>query len=124
MYHFINAGKQESAEPARRERAEHVAVGDERDVAAGAEGLVDDAIDAASDVLGGLAAGAAVAPQVPVGPLLSDLRGRDPLVLAVVELDQVVAKLGRQAGELRGLPRARQRRRQHERELAAGDPLP
>src|SRR5436190_1571959 len=107
--------------PPGGERAQDVAVGDERDVAVGAQDLVDDAVDAAADIVGRLAVRGAVAPQVPVGPSLADLGGRDALVVAVVELEQVVAQLRRQAGQLCGLPGARQRRGEDERELATAD---
>src|SRR5207302_4551635 len=41
-----------------------------------------------------LAAGAAVAPQVPVGALFADLLGGAALVVAVAELDQEIGRLG------------------------------
>src|SRR5439155_14258108 len=70
-------------DPAGRQRPQDMAVGDQRDVTRGAARLLDHAVDAAADVVGGLAARAAVTPEVPVGPLLPDLRRRDPLVGAV-----------------------------------------
>src|SRR5439155_16054073 len=59
-------------------------------------------------LLRGLAAGAAVGPQVPVGPGLADLDGTDALVLAVVPLHEVLVDLrDRQAGDLGGTDRTK-----------------
>ena len=65
-----------------------------------------------------LAPRAAIPPQVPPGVLLADLRSREPLVLAVVPLAQVLADLGpvAEAGELARLAGPPQRAHQHERE--------
>jgi hypothetical protein len=88
-------------------------------VAEGQHALVAGAADEADEFRGALqdlrrrlAAGAAVAPEVPVGVPRTDLVGRHSLVLAVVELGQERRRLGRwKAGQLRGarspLPRAR-----------------
>ena len=65
---------------------------------------------AAPTSAGRLATRAAVAPQVPVRPRLADLRRRDPLVLAVVPLEQVLvsrpARRSRPAGRSRARARA------------------
>ena len=55
-------------------------------VAADAPHLRDHAVDALSHLLGGLPVRAAVPEQVPVGPLLVDLHGRQPFVVTVVPL--------------------------------------
>ena len=72
-----------------------------------------------------LAAGAAVAPQVPVRSRATDLGRRAALVLAVVDLHQVLVELQRVAepGQLRRAPRALQRAREHQGERAAAQPL-
>lgn len=84
-------------------------MGDKEDVAvlAGAHGglvplaadLGDEAVEALRDLLGALSAGAAVAPNVPVGveallgAAAADLGARDALVVAVVPLADVVGDL-------------------------------
>ena len=86
-------------EPAGGEHAQDVAVGEERDVAAGGQRAGDHAVGALAGLRERLAAGRAVAPQRPAGPLLADLGRRAPLVVAVVDLGQVGVDLGLEAGE-------------------------
>src|SRR4029079_25638 len=107
--------------PARPERAEDVAVGEDRDVAVDRQDLLDDAVAAGCDLGRRLAVREAVAPQVPAGLLLADLRRRDALVVAVVPLEEVLADLAAVAepGQTRGLARAVERAREHEREVVA-----
>ena len=96
----------------------------QRDVALDGARLGDDAVAAGGDVVGHLAAGRAVAPQEPVRALLADLRRGQPLVLAVVPLEQVVAQpRALEARELRRLPRPRERGAEHEGEVVAGEAL-
>src|SRR3954453_3223188 len=111
--------------PAGADDAQDVAVGDEGDVAVDGQGLGDDAVGAGAHVVGRLAVGHAVAPQVPARSPLADLRRRDALVVAVVVLEQLVAHLGvrAQAGELGRLPRARQRADEHRGEARAAQLL-
>ena len=78
-------------DPARAEHAQHVAVREHRSRAARTRELGDHAVGALADVARLLAAGAAVAPQAPVGTQLLDLRCGQTLVLAVVPLEQVLA---------------------------------
>src|SRR3954463_12332247 len=85
--HADTAGRQEepSAEahrllhPPRGEGAQDVAVGEEGDVAARAEDLVDDAVAARADLVCRLAVRHAVGPQVPVRALRADVGRRDAL---------------------------------------------
>ncbi len=81
-------------DPARREHAQHVTVGERERVAAGGPQTGKRTIGARPHVGGLLPAGAAVAPQVPVRVALADLGRRQPLVVAVVPLPQVLAELG------------------------------
>ena len=92
------------ADPSGRQHAEEVAVAEQQDAAAGLPQAGDDAVGAVADVGDRLASGAAVAEQVPAGPLLADLGGPPALVRAVVPLGQVGDDLG--AG-----PRSRPARR-------------
>ena len=108
-------------DPARAEHAQVVAVGEQGDVAVGGEGAPDHPVGAGADLVRGLAARAAVAPQVPPGSHRADVLGADALELAVLELAQVVVD-HRPVGEARqlaGLAGAAQRARQHEREVPA-----
>ena len=94
-------------------------------VALGRQRALDHAVGARADRRQRLAAREAVAPDVPARDGLADLLGGEPLVLAVLALAQVVVGLGAVAvaGQLGGSARALQRRGEHERELAAGQPL-
>ena len=88
-------------DPARRQGAQDVPVGDDRDVALGRAQAGDGAVTARGDVVGALAARRSVAPQVPVRALGADLRRGQALVLAVVPLQEVVVEGRRlEAGEL------------------------
>src|SRR4029079_3419458 len=109
--------------PARPEGAQDVAVGEDRDVAVDRQHLLDDAVAAGRDLGRGLTVRDAVAPQVPPGLLLADLRRRDALVVAVIPFEQVLAHLAAVAepGEAGGLARAVERARQHQREGVAAD---
>src|SRR5262249_18476067 len=67
-----------------------------------------------------LAVGRPVAPERPAGPVLADLRRRQPFEGAVVDLDEVGLPLGvGEAGEACGLEGASARRGEHEREPTA-----
>jgi len=84
-----------------------VAVAEEQDVAFGWADSLDHAVGAAAGFVDALAARRAIAPERPVRALLVDLRRREPFVLAVVQLDQVVGDGGlREARQLRRPPRA------------------
>jgi hypothetical protein len=98
-------------------------VGEHGRIALEALELADHPIHAPAHVGGRLAVRAAVAPQVPVRTLLPDLRGRDPLVLPVVPLDQVVGQLGAlaHAGQPAGLDGSVERAREHALERKAGE---
>ena len=87
--------------------------------------LGDDAVGAGADLGRRLAAGAAVGPQRPVGAIDVDVGARPPLVVAVVPLEQVVAKLRpvAEAGELAGLPGAAERAAEDAVELDGGERL-
>jgi hypothetical protein len=102
-------------DPAGTERAQDVPVGHDRHVPVDGEDLLDHAVAARRHLVGRLAVGHAVAPQVPVGALLADRRRRDALVVAVVPLEQVLADLGRvaEAGQPGRLARAVERAREH-----------
>src|SRR5262245_60249717 len=104
------------AEPARREQPEQVAVREQRDVAAGGAGPREHAVDALADLLGALAAGAAVGEDHPARRALLDLVRRQALVLAVVPFDEVGLDLraGAEARQVAGDPRALQRAREHQ----------
>src|SRR5206468_2179693 len=67
-----------------------------------------------------------VAPEPPTRSLLADLRRREPLVVAVIPLPQLVHDLGRagQSRELARLPRAQQWAAEHERERPPAKFLP
>ena len=110
-------------DPAGGEHAQDVAVGEDGDVAVGGQRAGDHAVGPLARLRHGLAAGRAVGPQRPARALGADLRRRPALVVAVVDLGQVGLDLGRVAGQPRGLARANARRREHERELAARQPL-
>jgi hypothetical protein len=68
-----------------------VAVSERDNVALGKgrQRTLDDAVGARADLVRGLAPRVAVAPEVPAGPLLADLRRGESFVLAVVELPEV-----------------------------------
>ncbi len=72
-----------------------------------------------------LAAGTAVAPQVPIGPRGVDLARGEPLVLAVVPLHQVLAHLrfAVEPCERAGFARSRGRADEHALEAPRGEPL-
>ena len=77
---------------------------------------LDQRVDALGHLLRGLAARAAVAEQLPIGVRLPDLLGRQPLELAVVELEQPLVHLDPVAEprEPARLLRAEHRAREHE----------
>src|SRR5437899_7069611 len=97
-------------------------VREQRGVAAGLGGPVDDAPGPRRDAVEGLATGRA-RPHGPSGTLLADLRRGTPFVLAVVPLLEVVVGLDpvAVAGEAARLDRARERGGQHGRERAAAE---
>ena len=109
------------AEPARGKHAEKVAAGEDEHVALdGALARADfrhDAIGPSGDVARRLSAGAAVAEEEPVGPLGVNLLRPQPLVLAVVPLDEVGIDDGRgaEAGQFAGLPGPPERTGEHVR---------
>src|SRR5262245_51010985 len=85
----------------------------------------DHAVGARPDLRRRLAAGTAVAEELPVGALGVDL-GRGPaLVVAIVPLDEVAVELGRvrEAGELAGARRALERARPYPGEAEPAQPL-
>src|SRR5271165_1448343 len=106
-------------DPAGAEDPQDVAVGEHGHGPLDAEDLRDHAVRPRADVLRPLAPGAAVAPQVPAGPLGVDLCGREALVVAVIPLEQVGPQLGRlaEATQLACFPRTSQRAAQHELEV-------
>src|SRR5262249_17465082 len=71
--------------------------GEGKHVAADGPQAGDHAVGPRAHVRHVLAARAAVAEQIPVRPLLADLRGRFPLVVAVVPPDEVRVRRGRGA---------------------------
>src|SRR5437764_7448328 len=73
-------------------------------------------------LIGLLTVWATVSPQAPTRPLLADLRGGEPLVVAVIPFAKVLAdrRPVREAGQFARLARPPQRARQHERELPTG----
>src|SRR2546429_2684259 len=97
-------------------------VREQRGVAAGLGGPVDDAPGRRRDAVEELAAGRA-RPHGPSGTLLADLRRGTSFVLAVIPLLEVVVGLDpvAVAGEAARLDRARERGGQHGRERAAGE---
>src|SRR4051812_18952243 len=78
----------------------------------------DNALDARPDIGRSLAARTTISPHSPVGSRLADLRSRQPLVVAVVPLPQVLIDNGqaKQISELTRLSRPSERRREHRRE--------
>src|SRR5439155_19726902 len=112
------------AEPPSCENSEAVAVGEDQDVAVRFLDIDDDAVHPAPDMCGGLTAGAAVRPEIPVGALLSDLLRREAVVLAVVELDEAIVdlRLG-EPGKASRPARTPQRAREHAGELVRSQHL-
>src|SRR4051794_8997647 len=98
-------------DPAGARNPAEVPVRDEHDVAAGVDRPLERAVGALADVVDGLTAGEAVAPDLPVRALGADLLRRLALDVAVVPLHQVVVELRAvaEAGELGGLARALER---------------
>src|SRR5262249_30303744 len=92
------------AQPPRREDAQEVAAGKQEHVAGNDSNSLDDAIGASADLCWRLAAGAAVAKQLPIGPGRADVDGLAAFVLAVIPFDEVgigrrhVAEAGQAAG--------------------------
>src|SRR5207237_10280041 len=91
-------------EPPSGEDPEAVPVGEHEHVPVGFDDLLEDAIHADADPLGCLPARAPVCPQVPLRPRLANLPRGEALVLAVVELAEVIddLRLG-EAGEACGV---------------------
>ena len=82
-------GARRQSEPAGRDHADDVAAGERQHVALDAAHAGDEAVGPGGDVLRRFAVRAAVAEQLPAGPLLQDVPGQLPLEAAVVPLDQV-----------------------------------
>src|SRR4051812_38188044 len=80
-------------DPPGGEGAQQMAVGEQQHVLRRLAQVRDERVDARRDVRGALAARTAVAPQIPARALLADLRRGAALVLAVVPLEQLVARL-------------------------------
>ena len=79
---------------------------EEEDVSRGGPRSLDHAVDPSGHLVGGFAAGARVRPHRPTGDALADRRRRDPLVVAVGPLREVLVDLGGGvAGELSGAAR-------------------
>src|SRR3954469_3360571 len=115
--------RRRETEPASRQHSQEVPVREDEHVPLDREQLLDHAVGPSRELLDALAAQRPVAPDRPVGDLLADLRGRQPVVLAVVPLGQVVAQLGLEPGQLRRLQRSLQGAGEHQRELAPAQRL-
>src|SRR5262245_2812968 len=83
----VPSGRRGEAEPPGRDHADDVAAGERQHVAADGLRPADEVVGAPGHVLGGLTAGAAVAEQLPAGPLIHDVNGHLPLVAAVDPLE-------------------------------------
>jgi hypothetical protein len=81
--------------PARHKHAQHVSVRKQGDVALDGARPGDHSIRPCADLRRRLSTRAAVAKNQPAGRLLIDLLGGQPLVLAIVPLDQVGVDDGR-----------------------------
>src|ERR1700683_5301189 len=112
-------------DPAGAEHAQHVAVGEDSDLAVDAGQLGDHPVGSRAHLRGALAAGTAVAPQAPAGPSGEDLRRGEALVVAVVPLHQLGALLclRAQPAQIARFARARQGADQHQRKAPRGQAL-
>src|SRR5262249_29434432 len=82
----VLSGARRQPDPAHAEHAQHVTMGEQRDVAAGPPHPGDHAVHPGSHLFRRLAVWAAIAKQLPVGASLVDLLGREALVVSVVPL--------------------------------------
>jgi len=121
LQQIVASGLGRLAQPARGEHAQHVAVGEDQDVALRGADLGDHPVDSAADIRGLLTAGASVAPERPAGTDLRDLFGRHPFIAAVVPLHQLRSWLRVRAitGQPAGLGGSLEGAGQHQRELPA-----
>src|SRR6202011_2751925 len=87
----VRALRRGEAYPAGAKHAQHVAMGEDRNLASRRRQLGDHAIGSLADETGVLASRAAVAPQTPSRPQGLDLRAWQPLIFAVVPLAQILA---------------------------------
>jgi hypothetical protein len=91
-----------------------MAAGKQQDIIIEAAYFRDDAVGSGADLLGGFAFGAAIAKQVPIGPLGADFRGAAAFIFSVIPLDQVrindreIAEACQLASFKRALERARE----------------
>src|SRR5713226_3096446 len=110
-------------QPAGREDAQHVGMGEESYVARDLEGPSDDAVSAAAHLLHGLAARRAAIPHAPARTLPAHLSRRAALGLAIVPLEEIVGGLSHAAvaGEPARIRGAGERAGQDEREGATGE---
>src|SRR5215467_3079624 len=108
-------------EPARAEHAEDVAAREDQHVSVDGAHLCHHSVSAGPDLRGGLAAGAAVAEEVPVRALGVDVLAGAALVAPVVPLEQIRVDLGQiaEAGPLAGVGRALKRAGEDPGELAS-----
>jgi hypothetical protein len=112
-------------DPHRAEHAQHLAVGADQRVAVCRSQLLQQRCEPRAHVHGRLPSGRAVGPYRPARDGMADVLGQTPLVVAVVELEQLVTALRAvaQARQLARLGRAPQRAHEHALEPAAGEPL-
>src|SRR5215813_3298774 len=108
-------------EPARPEHAEDVAAREDQHVSIDGTHLRHHSVGAGPDLRGGLAAGAAVAEEVPVRALGVDVLARAPFVAPVVPLEEIRVDLGQiaEAGSLAGVGRALERAGEDPSEVAS-----
>ena len=82
-------GPRRQAEPSSRDHPDDVPARKCQNVPLDAHDAGDDPIGSGGDIFGGLAFGAAVTKKLPGGPLPLDVPKHQPLVAAVIPLDQV-----------------------------------
>jgi hypothetical protein len=102
-------------EPTRGEYAKDVAVGEQGDIPIRLDRPLDHARRASVDLLHRLAMQRPIAPELPPGALLADLRRGEALVVSVIPLDEIVVDLSHiaVAGQAAGFAGALQWTRKH-----------
>jgi hypothetical protein len=116
-------------EPAGREDAKDVPMGERQHIAACEPPIAsqprDQGVSSRTHAGNRLAAGTAIGEEIPPGSKLADLSGRQPLVVAIVHLEEEIGRLDglTEACKPARLEGAPQRARDHEGRLQAAEAL-
>src|SRR5262245_21902754 len=121
----VPAGGRREPEPSRGEHPEEVAAREEKNVTVRRPDPPDHAVGPRSDVARRLPSGAAVAEQIPAGPLGVDLDAPSTFVGAVIPFGEVGLDLrrGAEPRQLASPDRAVQGAREHQGEAQSSEPL-